>query len=419
MSTFDRIERRMPELMSELAPEAVPDYFDDLLGRTRRARQRPAWASPEGWLPMDVVARPVHARAPALRPLLVLLLIGLLVAAGVMIYAGMHRTTVPEPFRNGSVVFEYDSEVFIADQLGGTPRQLVGGWNPVFSPLGDRVAFTQEGPSSGIEVLTVRPDGTDITKLGAELITLSVQLDWAPDGSALLANGLGIRDRRSIHLIATDGSGSWMEIDGPDAEVGQGAWRPDGRHIAFLASSGVFIANADGANVRPLEVGTVEPDGELAWSPDGTQLAFTSRQNGANNARVSIADVDAAGAVTGLRQLPLDEELSADSTPTWSPDGASISLLLRPEPLPERGAVSSQVGIFESDGSGYRIVGPAVPIESGKVVWSPDGRSLVVQGDFWRWKDRTFAGDLWSVDVQTGEVTEIATPVDSWQRLAP
>ena len=25
----------------------------------------------------------------------------------------------------------------------------------------------------------------------------------------------------------------------------------------------------------------------------------------------------------------------------------------------------------------------------------------------------------WSVDVTTGEVTEVRTPVDSWQRLAP
>ena len=418
MSAFERIERRMPELMSQLAPASVPDYFDDMLRQTGRTRQRPAWASLERWLPMDVVARPVHVRAPALRPFIVLLVIGLLVAAGVVLYAGTRRATLPE-FRNGAVVFEHDSEVFIADTLGGAPRQLVGGWNPVFSPLGDRVAFTQEGPGSGIEVLTVRPDGTDITKLGAELPTLSVQLDWAPDGSALLANGQGIRNQRGMQLIATDGSGSWMEIAGPDADVGPGAWRPDGRHIAFLASSGAFIAEADGTNIRPLELGTVEFDGELAWSPGGTQLAFTSRQNGADDVRVSIADVDAAGAVTALRQLPLDVEMSAISTPTWSPDGSALAVQLGLPPLPDGTVRSSQVGIFDSDGSGYRIVGPTVPVGSGNVVWSPDGRSLVVQGDAWTWEDGTFGGDLWSVDVATGEATEITTPVDSWQRLAP
>ena len=91
MTAFDRIEPRLPELMAELAPASVPDYFDDMLRQTGRTRQRPAWASLERWLPMDVVARPTMFRAPALRPLLVLLLIGLLVAAGLALYAGSQQ----------------------------------------------------------------------------------------------------------------------------------------------------------------------------------------------------------------------------------------------------------------------------------------------------------------------------------------
>ena len=100
------------------------------------------------------------------------------------------------------------------------------------------------------------------------------------------------------------------------------------------------------------------------------------------------------------------------------PDVAS-ALGMEPPLQPDSIGGSSQVGIFELDGSGYRIVGPAVPIGSGNVVWSPDGRSLVVQGDVWTWDDGTFGGDLWSVDVATGEVTENSTPIESWQRLAP
>ena len=30
MTAFDRIEPRLPELMAELAPASVPDYFDDV-----------------------------------------------------------------------------------------------------------------------------------------------------------------------------------------------------------------------------------------------------------------------------------------------------------------------------------------------------------------------------------------------------
>ena len=59
MTAFDRFERAIPELMTELAPSHVPDYFDDLLQQTARTRQRPAWSALERWLPMDVaLARP-------------------------------------------------------------------------------------------------------------------------------------------------------------------------------------------------------------------------------------------------------------------------------------------------------------------------------------------------------------------------
>jgi hypothetical protein len=114
MTAFDRIEPRLPELMAELAPASVPDYFDDMLRQTGRTRQRPAWASLERWLPMDVVARPTILQAPALRPLLVLLLIGLLIAASVVFYAGSQQTRMPAPFgpaRNGSMFFSADGVI--------------------------------------------------------------------------------------------------------------------------------------------------------------------------------------------------------------------------------------------------------------------------------------------------------------------
>ena len=62
MTAFDRIERRLPELIDELAAATIPDYFDDMLRQTARARQRPAWSGLERWLPMGVIARPLPVR---------------------------------------------------------------------------------------------------------------------------------------------------------------------------------------------------------------------------------------------------------------------------------------------------------------------------------------------------------------------
>src|SRR4029078_9915810 len=62
MTTFDRIERRLPELIEELASATVPDYFDDMLRHTSRSRQRPAWSALERWLLMGVIDRSVPLR---------------------------------------------------------------------------------------------------------------------------------------------------------------------------------------------------------------------------------------------------------------------------------------------------------------------------------------------------------------------
>ena len=69
-----------------------------------------------------------------------------------------------------------------------------------------------------------------------------------------------------------------------------------------------------------------------------------------------------------------------------------------------------RIGIFEPDGSGYRVVGPTVT-DRDEPVWSPDGRSLVIT-------DRSVK-KTWSVDLATGESIETQTPVDSWLHLAP
>ena len=69
MTTFDRFEREIPELMAELAPARVPDYFDDMLQRPPGHDQRPAWSAPERWLPMGVIARTRPMRPLPWRPI--------------------------------------------------------------------------------------------------------------------------------------------------------------------------------------------------------------------------------------------------------------------------------------------------------------------------------------------------------------
>src|SRR6476659_1579849 len=98
MTAFDRFERSIPELMAELAPVRAPDYVDDLLQRSARTRQRPAWSALERWLPVDTTARPLIARSFRWRPFAVFVLLVLLIAASLAIYVGSQTRAVPPPF---------------------------------------------------------------------------------------------------------------------------------------------------------------------------------------------------------------------------------------------------------------------------------------------------------------------------------
>ena len=66
MTQFDRFERELPAGAATTSPvPRTPDYLTDILGRTARTRQRPAWASLERWLPMDLATpRAATARIP-------------------------------------------------------------------------------------------------------------------------------------------------------------------------------------------------------------------------------------------------------------------------------------------------------------------------------------------------------------------
>jgi TolB protein len=108
-----------------------------------------------------------------------------------------------------------------------------------------------------------------------------------------------------------------------------------------------------------------------------------------------------------------DPYSSGDYGLRWSPNGSTLAFGFG-------WGASNHIGLVGSDGSGFRVVGESA-LGSYDFIWSPDGRSLVVRELPFEEPDGSSApwGRVWSVDVATGEQTEVQTPVESWQRLAP
>ena len=57
MTRNERFDRTVSDWLDDEAGHRVPDYLGEVLARTTRTRQRPAWSSLERWLPMQTTLR--------------------------------------------------------------------------------------------------------------------------------------------------------------------------------------------------------------------------------------------------------------------------------------------------------------------------------------------------------------------------
>ena len=218
---------------------------------------------------------------------------------------------------------------------------------------------------------------------------------------------------------------------------------PDGSQIAYArrsmdimtdrAVSNIWIIDANGRNHRPLLTGT-ESFGEQTWSPNGNRLAYVTNVEG-RGAQIHVMWMDSgrSAALTNLRHAP--------GNLTWSPDGKWIafsmfvpregSSLAAPPAKPEGAEWAPPVTVIESlqyrgDGAGYLDTGDThifvlsadggTPRQvtsgefnhGGRLAWTPDGKSLVFganrQDD---WIFDPMESELWSVDIASGELTQL------------
>ncbi len=211
MTPIDTFERRLPAALSDLAAPSTPDYLTDILGRTAATRQRPAWASIERWLPVDITTRPAWAPVLPWRQLGVLALLAVLLAAMLAVYVGS-APRLPEPFgpaANGVFVYSKGGDILVRDTIDGAGRPLIATADTELaeslSPLGTHVSIVRPvGDLLDFYAATI--DGTAEVHLGGPYLNVD-GIAWSPDESSIVVahevNGLP-----SISILKTDGSGA-------------------------------------------------------------------------------------------------------------------------------------------------------------------------------------------------------------------
>ena len=107
----------------------------------------------------------------------------------------------------------------------------------------------------------------------------------SPDGTRVLfvrttTDGPTGKRNADIYIVAADGSSAPKLLLGGDKTENTPRWAPDGKHVAFLSNREgemqVFVADADGGNIRQVTKLASGAQPPMVFSPDGSMLAMVS-----------------------------------------------------------------------------------------------------------------------------------------------
>jgi TolB protein len=194
--------------------------------------------------------------------------------------------------------------------------------DPAWSPDGKKIAFvmiTKERTS--IAVMDV--DGSNV-----DLLTLkdhnTIHPNWSADSKQVIYctnDDLAPPKKNEAQINVVDLATKKITPLITGGINTYGSWSPDMKQIVFRKiigeeNSEVFLANADGSNLRNL---TNNPffDGWPAWSPDGKKIVFASNRRSHG---YQIFVMDAGGANPRL----IANTEGRGTAPRWSPDGKTI-----------------------------------------------------------------------------------------------
>ena len=367
--------------LDEQAGPGAPDYLDEILVRTTRTRQRPAWSSLERWLPMQTTFSARLAPIPRVAWFVVLLAM-LALAAVALIAVGVGQRRVP-PFgaaANGQFAFVDGANLRVSAADGTNVRLVSAFSSPIeqlsFSPDGTLMAYRTTGASPAIVVAAADGSGPRVLVDGLSIAT-GDPIAWSPDSRRLAFTRLVDGDSiGTIDIVNADGSHLTQLVRDQTAETHQRSapqWSPDGQWIAFLSTEAngyvaVNVVRPDGSDAQQLATSTINPDFPVVrWSPDPAkrQLVYVAGDY------VKVFDL-----VTST-----ESTIQPGQWPSWSPDGTRLawygdgSQVVSLTGSGSRAGDARPIQLFSSHAIGYCNSFPNAPanISCGPIEWSPDG----------------------------------------------
>jgi TolB protein len=215
-------------------------------------------------------------------------------------------------------------QIYIVRPNGSSLRQitdnLMGYFNPAWSPDGKKIAYVSSG---GIIYYTSLDDNQKHAAAGHwvidPLVAIESQLSWSPDGNWIVFDNKIFGEEKYTLYRVNIQDGRIEQLSATDGFPHVAAFSPRDMRLVYLSrhdgNREIYTMAADGSDERRL---TNEPaeDYWLAWSADGTRIAFLSRSS--DGTAVSIVDAD-----TGKVHLVMQTS-SLILYLNWSGDGQRL-----------------------------------------------------------------------------------------------
>lgn len=284
----------------------------------------------------------------------------------------------------GVVAVSREGQIALFPSFGGWPVTLTssaGGKSGLcWSPDGKFIAFASQGSIWTVAAAGGQPHRLTHSLPGEGDPRQSGDRDpqWSPKGNWILFE-TGRRGHGDLAVVSEDGLSENI-LTKTRADAGNGAWSPDGEHIAYTErapsyfSGKLIVAKFDpqsGRAQEPVTLYTAPADrgGSWSirrphWSPDGRTLAVVLQDSGWDNVYL----IPAAGG----SPKPLTRGEQDDLDPVFSPDGKSVAIAsnrLTPE--------ESHIWIVPVDGSQARQLAHFnTPCFESAPHWTPDGSAV-------------------------------------------
>jgi Tol biopolymer transport system component len=259
----------------------------------------------------------------------------LAVLAVVLLYAATPA------FAANEVAYQCDTDICLLDPANpGAVTNLTDNGSasfdekPIWSPDGNKVAFISDFTQTGHgekNVFVMEPGAADqAVNLATQITSYSsgakviAELAWSPDGSRIAYTRGNNSGDDSVWVVNADGTTIFpLEIGGSGAKR-HPTWSPDSSKIAYAvvknAPEQIYVAPSSGGFGQPLPNGVGH---EPNWSPDGSRIAFDGYPSGKNFGYVDLHVVLADGSGTPLLVTP--GTATEWTFNAWSPDGGRIA----------------------------------------------------------------------------------------------